>query len=168
MALFNLNADFNSVQATSDFDVLPPGEYRAMIVDSDIKPTKSGGEMAVLQFSVIDAPHENRRVFENLNINCPTSKKAEEIAMSTLKSICEAIGLNQFPQDTVALHNKPMIIKLKIETSAQYGDSNRVVSIKPVNGAPTLTPTSVAQAAEMPAPTIAAQQSANVPPWAQQ
>jgi hypothetical protein len=130
MAEINFNA--NEVEPQS-FDVLPAGEYDAIIVASERKATKNGnGSYLKLEFQVVSGQFQNRKIWENLNIDNP-SPKAKQIALGTLSAICRAVGV-MTPKDSSELHNRPMRIKLAIEKTDDYGEQNRVKAITPQNG----------------------------------
>lgn len=143
---FNFST-FNAaeVEPAQSYDVLPAGTYIAMITDSDMKPTKSGGEQLVLTFQIIDGEHEGRKVWGRLNLK-NANPKAEEIAMRELSSICRAVGVLT-PKQSTDLHEKPMQIKVKVRPAdGQYAASNEVNGYEPLTGA------AVAQAVASSAP----------------
>ena len=53
--LGNFNA--NQVEPTTEFETIPAGRYQAMIVESEMKPTKSGsGSYLQLTFQIVEGP----------------------------------------------------------------------------------------------------------------
>jgi hypothetical protein len=129
--------DANNVQPNS-FDVLPAGEYEAVIVSSVIQPTTKGdGRYLKLELQILNGEFQNRKLWDNLNLWNP-SAKAQEIARGTLSSICRAVGVLT-PNDSSDLHNKPLRIKVKVEKSDEYGEQNKVVAYKPRNAGPAPT-----------------------------
>ena len=136
--------------STGDFDLLPAGKYPAIITDSEMVPTKAGtGHYLKMTFEIIDGPKKSRKVWANLNLDNP-NKKAEEIAWSELSSIGRALGAGTF-DDTAELHNKPLVISVKIEPGKNgYGDSNKISAYLSMN-----EPVSMAPAPEAPAPVSA-------------
>jgi len=130
---------------------LPAGKYKCVITASGEQPTKAmTGTMLKLQLQVIDGPHQGAMVFDQLNVNNP-SQTAQEIAQRTLSAICRATGV-MMPQDSSDLHNKPLMVTVRVESSQQYGDQNKVAGYEPCEAA---------------APVVgaAAPVAANVPPW---
>lgn len=122
--------DASQVDPNEGFDVLPAGEYRACIVSSQRKKTKSGsGELIELELQVLDGQHQNRKVFERINFINP-NPTAQQIGRGTLSAICRAVGIMQ-PGDTSELHNRPMRIKLKVTRQEGYNDKNEVVKYSP-------------------------------------
>lgn len=129
-----LNFDATHVKPNEGFDTIPAGWYRAIIDESEMRPTKDGTGLRLnLRFMVIDGPYTNRKVFCGLNIK-NNSEKAVEIAMGQLSAIAHAVGVLQVA-DSQQLHNLPMWIKVKIQKdeSGQYEDKNDITSFKNIN-----------------------------------
>lgn len=111
-----------------NFDVLPAGEYDAVIVNSEVKPTKTGGKMLKLQLQIMNGQFQNRMLFDNLNL-WNSSEKAVQIARGTLSAICRAVNVLT-PKDSSELHGKPLRIKVAVEKTDDYGEQNRVKAYK--------------------------------------
>lgn len=99
-----------------EFKPLKDGWYPAELVKSELKTTKDKkGKYLSFQFKVTedanDESSEGRFVFTNLNI-VNSNETAVKIAHSDLKAICEAIGHEGKLEDTVDLHNIPLMIKV--------------------------------------------------------
>lgn len=99
-----------------EFKPLKAGWYPAELVKSELKSTKDKkGKYLSFQFKVIedanDESSEGRFVFTNLNI-VNSNETAVKIAHSDLKAICEAVGHEGELEDTVDLHNIPLMIKV--------------------------------------------------------
>ena len=110
MATLNFNA--NEVEPNVAFDPVPAGKYIAVIIDSEIKPTKSGnGKFLELTFEITEGEYKGRKVWERLNIDNP-NQKTVEIARGNLSAICRAVNV-MVPQDSVDLHNLPLEINVK-------------------------------------------------------
>lgn len=74
--------------APSSFDVLPSGEYDAVIVASEMKPTSEGnGKYLKLELQILSGEYQNRKLFDNLNLFNPNDK-AVQIARGTLSAVC--------------------------------------------------------------------------------
>lgn len=152
--------DATNIAPREDYTPLPTGEYRAQIVDSDLKPTKNNdGHYAELVFECMDAPHKGRKVWARLNLD-NKNPKTVEIAQQDLSAICHAVGKLKI-NDTFELHNKPLIIRVEFvraDGAKQRNDGNEIRAYKALDGG---TP----QAASVPA---AAQTEAAIPPWQRQ
>lgn len=145
-----LNFDAEQYEPETDFAPLEPGEYTAIIIDSELKRTKSGnGQYIALTFEVMDDPYNGRRLWENLNIDNPNAK-AVEIAMRKLSSICRAVGVMS-PKDTEELHDKMMLISVGIKNDDTGETRNVIKGFKPY-GQQFADPQ--AQPKAVPAPTV--------------
>lgn len=122
MAQFNVN--FGAIAPQVAFKPIPAGWYYAKIVESEIKPTKSGtGQMLVAQMEIVDGPHIGRKVYVNFNIK-NDNPQAEQIGWAQLSSVAHAIGQIQV-QDTQQLHNIVFKAKFGIQKGSDgYDDSN--------------------------------------------
>jgi hypothetical protein len=99
-----------------EFKPLKAGWYPAELVKSELKSTKDKkGKYLSFQFKVTEDANgessEGRFVFTNLNI-VNSNETAVKIAHSDLKAICEAVGHEGELEDTVDLHNIPLMIKV--------------------------------------------------------
>lgn len=177
MAQLNQSFDASQVDPTPMFDVLPAGDYLAMIVDSEMKATKAGtGEYLNLTLQVLDGPFKDRVVFDRLNL-VNANAKAVEIAQRQLSQICHAVNVMRV-NDSAELHDKPLVATVKIRKRPEYADSNEIAGYKPANGvvppaspAPTVRAAAPAPAAPAAAgrPAAAATKGATNgarPPWA--
>ncbi len=151
-------------EAQADFSAIPTGEYPAVIVDSDLKPTKKNdGQYLELVHEITDGEFKGRKVWANLNLENP-SVKAVEIANRQMASIREATGVLN-PTDSQQLHYKPMVIRVEfIPAGTTQGngyvttrDGNEIKAWKKAEGA----------AAQTSAAAPAANQSTvtATPPW---
>jgi hypothetical protein len=135
MATLNFNAA--NVEPATGFDVIPPGRYNVMIVDSDMVETKAGtGHYLKLTFKVLEGEYINRLIWANLNLDNP-NPKAVEIAQRELSGICRACGLTEI-DDSQELHGIPMSGQVKIQKgTGGYDDSNTISGFKPIDDAAT-------------------------------
>jgi hypothetical protein len=133
------------VAPSVDLQPLPSGEYPAMIVDSQMKPTKTpGGQYLELVYQVIDGPMKGRMVWSRLNL-VNKSPKAVEIAQRDLSAICAAVNETNLVNDSAVLHNRPHLIRVEF-VPADYDavtkpggnrkDGNEVAAYKRLDGAP--------------------------------
>jgi len=116
----------NQVEPTTEFEPIPAGKYLAMITDSEMKPTKSGsGSYLQLTFQILEGEYKGRFVWARLNLN-NANATAVQIARSELSAICRAIGV-MTPNDSVELHNLPLVITVKCKKREDSGEvSNEV------------------------------------------
>ena len=123
----NLNG-FNAenIEPNQSFDPLPANWYKAVITESEEKPTKAQtGSYLQLTIEVIDGEFQGRKVFDRLNLNNPNST-AVDIANRTLSGICRAVGV-MMPRNSQDLHDKPFMVKIAVKAaSGDYGASNEI------------------------------------------
>lgn len=105
----------------TDFSPVPEGEYAVAITGAELKGTSKGGTMLVLDFSIMTGPNEGRVIYDRLNINCPGSEKAENIAKQSLAKICKAIDT-----PTLKSTNELLGKRLKIKVSIRKGEGTYI------------------------------------------
>lgn len=111
----------NDVEPASEFEPIPAGRYEAVVVDSEMKPTKSGtGNYLQLTFQVIDGPFSNRLLWARLNLDNPNDQ-TRKIAQGELSAICRAVGVLA-PNDSVDLHNLPLVIQVRCKKRTDTGE----------------------------------------------
>lgn len=161
-----LNYQTNPNEPESTFDVVPAGEYIAVIESSDYAPNKAGtGKILKLTYQIIDGPMKGRKLFENLNLE-NQSKQAEEIARKTLNSIGIATGVSLI-KDSSQLHDTPMKIDVSVKDDQTYGPQNRIKKHTKIEGS-TPAPSQPAQAENSPQPASEPAQVAGAKkPWEQ-
>jgi hypothetical protein len=128
-------AGFNAaeVEPNAGFEIIPPGDYEACIVSSDMKSTKDGtGKYLNLEIQILGGQYQNRKLFEKLNLE-NKNPTAVTIAKGTLSAICRAVGVLT-PNDSSDLHNKAFRISVGTRKREDNGElENRIKSFKPRN-----------------------------------
>ncbi len=176
-----ISFDASGVEPAVPFEILPPGKYRAQIVQSEMQPTKQGdGQMLCLEFDLLDGPYQGRKLWERLNL-VNRSQQTVEIAQRQLSAICHAIDRIQVT-DSEQLHFRPMLLTVAVELdkrdehlpSDQRRKQNRVKGYARASGAaaapaataarPSSPPASPAATAPAGSRTAAAAAPAS-PPW---
>ena len=171
MAQLGMTFDANQVEPNAPFEVLPPGDYQAQIIQSEMRATKNGeGQYLWLELDVIAGPQTGRKIFDRLNlVNANT--QAVEIAQRTLSAICHATG-KLTVSDSEELHFRPLIASVKVRpagpdaTGVQRDAQNEVKGYKPLSGqtgaaaAQTQAPATTAPARPQQAAALSGQ-----PPW---
>lgn len=109
----NINGfDANEVNPDIGFDPVPAGKYKAAITASEMKATKTKrGSYLELELTILEGDYKDRKVWARLNLE-NQSEKAVQIARGQLSAICRAVGV-MTPQDSVQLHNIPLVITVK-------------------------------------------------------
>ena len=116
--------DMNGVEAETPRGALPPGDYQAVITDSELKPTKNGGgQYLELVLQVQEGPYKGRKVWDRLNL-FNSNQTAVVIAKQRLKAIYDATGI-QNPGDSQQLHNR--LLTMTVDVREYEGrESNEV------------------------------------------
>jgi hypothetical protein len=105
----------NEHEPSKPFEPIPNGTYLAAIVESASKETQDRrGAYVALAFEILEGSYKGRKVFVNLNLENP-SAEAVRFAMADLCAICLACGVRETVHDTVALHNWPLQIVVKVK-----------------------------------------------------
>lgn len=113
--------DANQVDPATDFEAIPAGKYLAVITDSEVKANKSGtGSYLQLAFQIIEGEYKGRFVWSRLNLDNPNAT-AVKIARAELSAVCRAVGI-MAPNDSVELHNLPLVISVKCKKRADTGE----------------------------------------------
>ena len=140
-----LNFDANEVQPLEAFEAIPAGEYEAVITDSEMKPNKAGtGTFLELKTEIVSGECAGRKLTARLNLNNP-STKAVEMARRELSAICHAVGVLR-PADSSELHNRPLLMKVKLVKRDDGTASNEVGGWRAKEAASPATPTAAANA----------------------
>lgn len=154
--------DATTVDTTDSFDVIPAGDYKVQIVQSEMRVTKAGtGQYIWLELDVLDGEYAGRKLWDNVNIINP-NPKAQQIGEKILAQICKACGITQ-ATDSEQFHFKPMTAKVKVQpATGQYDASNQVKSYQPSDGS---SPAAFAPAAAAAPAPAQEQPAAKSMPW---
>jgi hypothetical protein len=116
----------HEVDPSIGFDPVPAGKYIAVITESEMKPTKSGGgQYLQLTFQIIEGEYKGRLLWARLNLD-NASEMAVKIARSELSAVCRAVGVMS-PNDSIELHNLPLVIKVGCKKRDDTGEITNVV-----------------------------------------
>lgn len=126
----------------SSFEVVPAGEYRAKIIEGDVKPISSRenkGRCLVLTWQIETGPYDGRLVWQRLNLyaeNMNNLDKVINIANSQFAEVRQATN-KLTPSNTQELEHIPCTIRVAVKTdpTGQYDPQNEVKKVMPVNGA---------------------------------
>ena len=115
------NFDANTVDPAVGFEPIPADKYVAAIIESEMKPTKSGtGKYLELTFEVLEGTLKGRKVWARLNLDNPNALTVK-IAQAELSAICRAVGVMQ-PKDSCELHNLPLTITVRCKKREDTGE----------------------------------------------
>lgn len=134
-----LNFDANAVKPNEALSPIPPGDYQAVIIASEVKTTSKGdGKFIALTLQVMNGPHQNRKLYDNLNIWNP-NEKAVQIAKGTLSAICRAVNVLS-PKNTEELHGRGLTVTVGVKSDNDNNKSNFVKGYKPRSTGPSAPP----------------------------
>ena len=113
--------DASKVEPSTVFDPIPAGKYLAAIIESKMKPTKSGkGQYLELTFQILEGELKGRQVWARLNLDNPSAQTVK-IARGELSAICRAVGV-MAPKDSTDLHNLPMVVTVRCKKRQDTGE----------------------------------------------
>ena len=145
----NLNGfDATQVEPAAKFDPIPAGKYLTVITESEQKPTKAGtGHYLQLTFQIQEGVHKGRILWARLNLDNPNAT-AVQIARAELSAICRAVGVTA-PNDSIDLHNLPLMITVKCRKRQDTGDITNEIAgyTKKESSAPPLATAAAASVA---------------------
>ena len=144
--------DANSVEPNSGFDPVPAAKYPAVITESEMKANKAGtGQYLQFTFQIIEGEYRGRMLWARLNLDNPNAT-AVQIARADLSAICRAVGVLA-PNDSVELHNLPLVIDVRCKKRADTGEiTNEIKAFAKKDGPP-------------PPPAGPAPSTNSTPPW---
>lgn len=126
----------------SEYEVLPEGDYPAVIESGLLQPTKNGGQGILFTFSILGTQYDGRKITSFINL-VNSNPKAETIGRQELAKICMSCGLVA-ANDTKEFEGKKLKIRLGVEKGVgtyinKYGeekpsqDQNKVKTYLPLN-----------------------------------
>jgi len=126
MASFGATFDATGIEPVKPLEVLPPGQYPAQIVRTDMRLTRDGmGQFLNVEMDVLEGPYKGRKLFDRLNL-VNNNTQTVEIAQRTLSAICHATGRLQV-QDSEELHLIPFMAVVQVQPPKNgYGETNKV------------------------------------------
>ncbi len=158
MASFSFNSA-DVAPSENEFTALPAGPYQAVALSSEVRTTKSGGEMLTYKMQITDGKYANRVLLARFNTK-NSSEQAMQIARSQLAEFCRAAGVLEMT-DTDDLLGRPVSIRVAIRPAQNgYPEQNEIKGFGSLSGAPS-TPSY--PAAPAPAPSRPAVTGAK--PW---
>ena len=159
--------DTHSVEPQQDFTALPPGKYPVIVEKAEVKPTKAQtGHYLEITMSVLDGQFKNRKLWDRINIQNP-STQCVEIGLRSLAALGQALGLTSV-QSTDQLLNGVCIAHVKVKD--EQNEVRTYSAIPKTQGyvEPQRAPAQSLQenAASMPGPVNQPTTGGVKPPWA--
>lgn len=138
--IFGANGFDPASVPAQNYDPIPAGWYKALVVQADVVPTKAGdGQRIKIEFEIVDGEHQGRKLFGNINIVNP-NPKAQEIGLRELAELTRACGLVTV-RDTSEFIDKVVLIKVSVRADAGREPDNDIKGYKAIGGAaPASTP----------------------------
>lgn len=149
MSMFGESGFDASAKENNVANVIPKGDYQAIIVKSEKMETKDGtGHYLKLTWQILAGEHQNKKIFENVNLwlkeDTDKRKTAVGIAKSHLSRICRAVNILT-PKESYELHNKPVTISVGVrEAKGEFPESNSITNVKPRQSSGVPTPPAAA------------------------
>jgi hypothetical protein len=134
-----------TAQIGNVYDLIPPGDYTAQIIDANVAPPKTGdGYMLTLVWKITEGEHENRQVWQYV-VFLHSKEQTVTIGRRTLTDLCNAVDIHTSISDAAEFLFKLARIRVAIkkDPNGHYGDANRVTRIMPLartGPAPSPTP----------------------------
>jgi len=98
------------------FDIMPRGDYVGQIVESEIKPNRSGtGQVMHLTWELLNEGFKGRKVWQYINVQHGSSPEAHRIGQVELANLKAALGFHGTVPDTLVLHSKACGLELEVE-----------------------------------------------------
>ena len=118
------------------FDLIPAGKILdVMITKAEEKDTKSGGTRLSLAVTVDGEEYTGRKLFNNFNLVCPTSEKAQEIGRHELASLCRSVGLPEGYETPEDLVGRSLTVKVTVTpANGAYEEKNSFRPVKTKEG----------------------------------
>ena len=128
--------DANAPENQRANSVVPAGEYRAIMIESEKKATNANdGHYLNTKWQIVSGEFQNRLIFQKFNLWLSAEKQtAIEIARGQFSECCRAVGVLS-PKDSSELHKKACLVKVKIGKDTGYGEQNEITSYKPISAA---------------------------------
>ena len=136
---------------SKSFDVLPAGDYTAILEGAELKETKkNNGHFLSLTFQIVSDQGKGRKIWTNLNLDNPNTT-AVAIAEAELADICRAAGVTALDDwvgfipknpgcamyDVQGVSNIPIVLRLKkVFNDFKGEDDNEIKAYLPAGAAP--------------------------------
>ena len=120
----------NPMEQRDSFEVLPAGDYMAIVAATHKKQTKAGnGHYLNIEFQLIgEGQYKGRKIWTNLNLDNPNNQ-AVSIARSELSSICRATGVMNLDSewDLSPMQAMPLTLTLGVNKNGFRGEPENTI-----------------------------------------
>lgn len=122
-----MEIDLSKYELQEEFPTLPAGTYPVAITKVELKESKSGNKMVVVDFKPTGADFKRYMVRDYFTLGL-------QVAMERLKAVAHATGLGD-KLEIERLQGKQLTIKTSVEEDS-YGTKSRILAfMKPETGA---------------------------------
>ena len=132
--------DASKVAPMGSREVLPRGDYLAVIAGAMRKKTKAGnGHYLAVEFQIIqEGEHKGRKLWTNLNFDNP-NLAAVGMAEAELSSICHATDVMDLPDiwDLSMMADKPLMLTVGVNEDGYNGEPENTIKnydVAPLTG----------------------------------
>ena len=131
----NKGFDASAVEPADDFETIPAGQYKAIIIESELADNKSlTGKNLRFKFQIVDGKFKKRTIQTWMAVNNP-NETAVRIAKQSLAQLSMAVNVQNWV-DTAKLHGKPFLLVIKHEPDNRNGGMREAVAgYKPLENA---------------------------------
>jgi hypothetical protein len=131
-----INLDEIPERENQEYAPLAEGDYTVACIDTNYKTTKAGdGKYLSCKFQILSGNSKGRIIWENMNLVNP-SEDAVKIGRGKIKELSKAIGLHGTLNDSIQLHDQPLIIRLGLNKKGEI----EVKKFMSINEAPAQRP----------------------------
>jgi len=122
--------DANQVEPMGSREVLPKGDYLAIITSALKKQTKAGnGHYLAVEFQILtEGQYKGRKLWTNLNLDNP-NQTAVNIARAELSSICRATGVMTLADewDLSPMQTRPLTLTVGVNEQGFNGEPENTI-----------------------------------------
>lgn len=122
--------DASQVEPMGSREVLPKGDYLAVVTGAIKKQTKArNGNYLNIEFTILtEGQYKGRKMWTNLNLDNP-NQTAVNIARAELSSLCRATGVMKLDSEWELgpMQNRPMTLTVGVNENGWNGEPENVI-----------------------------------------
>ena len=122
--------DANQVEPMGSREILPKGDYLAIVTAAIKKQTRAGnGHYLNIEFQILtEGQYKGRKVWTNLNLDNP-NHTAVNIARAELSSLCRATGVMKLESEWElgAMQSRPFTLSLCVNEHGFNGEPENTI-----------------------------------------
>ena len=121
--------DSTGMEPPTDFAPIPADQYDVVVTNTELRPTRTGGQQMVVELTVTSGDYANRKLWYRINTAC-SNPEAVRIGMDQLQRMSLSLGVRSF-NATEELHGRECIASVIVTHDPKYGDGNDIKSFRP-------------------------------------